>query len=129
MKEITAKFDINVVGESTGNPYSGEFKVRTLLTMRQQASADEGRRMILGFNPEAAAEGIKNLAFTAGQLSVRIIDSPDWFKSSGLGGIDMADANVLIDLLNKCGEAEQERKNGILKDGKAAEEALKAKKE
>lgn len=129
MKDITAKFEVNIIGENTGNPYSGEFKVRTLLTMRQQASADEGRRMILGFNPDAASDGIKNLAFTAGQLSVRIIDGPDWFKSSGLGGIDMADANVLIELLNKCGEAEQERKNAILKDGKSAEEALKAKKE
>jgi hypothetical protein len=126
MKEVTAKFEVNIVGENSGNPYSGEFEVRTLITMRQQAAADESRRMILGFNPDQADGGIKNLAFTAGQLSVRVKEGPEWWSSAGLGGIDLPDANVLIDLLNLCGEAEQERKNKIIKESKSAESSIKA---
>ena len=126
-QETTQVFDINVIGDDSGNPYMGSFKVRTLLTRRQLAAADEVRRTFLGSNPESASAQTKMDGFIVGQLAVRIIDAPEWFKNAGLGGQDLPDSNVLDKILENALKAEDERKGKILKQADSASESLKKK--
>lgn len=125
----TEQLTLDVVGQGTGERYTGIFEVRTSVTLKQQAAADEARRMILGFNPDAAADGIKNLAFVAGQLSVRLVGVPDWWKKYGLGGIDLPedDSNVLEELFDKVIGIQSAAKEKIRKDANLAAERLKSK--
>ena len=116
---------LSVIGNNTGDPYKGDFKIRTLLTLRQTAAADEARRLILGANSSEAISGIQNLAMAAGQLSVRIVEGPDWWNRAGLGGIDLEDDNILAELFKLCVEAANERRASILKDAEKAAESLK----
>lgn len=129
MDNLTAKFDINIVGEDSGNPYTGSFTVRTLLTRNQLAQADMNRRLILGPIPEGAAPmpRIATDAFIAGQLSVRIIEAPQWFDSAGIGGIDLFDTNVTEEIFRKALEAESQRKESLNKKADTAAEKLKKK--
>jgi hypothetical protein len=127
--ETTAIFDINMVGGDSGNPYHGTFKVRTLLTRRQLALGDEIRRDILGKNPEGASPRVAADAFIAGQLSIRILEAPEWFESAGVGGIDLPDINVLEEVFRKTMEAEEERKSKLVAAGDKAAEKLKKKTE
>jgi hypothetical protein len=127
--ETTAIFNINMVGTESGNPYHGDFKVRTLLTRRQLALADEIRRDILGKNPEGASARVAADAFVAGQLSLRVIEAPEWFKNGGIGGIDLPDINVLEEVFAKAIEAEEERKSKLVTAGDKAADKLKKKSE
>lgn len=128
-QEVNAKFDINLIGSESGNPYNGSFKVRTLLTRRQLAMADEVRRDIIGKDPDNAFPKVKTDAFIAGQLAVRVLDAPKWFQDAGPGGIDLPDNNVLELILDKAIQCEADRKDKILGEAKKAEEDLKSKEE
>lgn len=119
-QEISSVFDVNVIGTESGNPYTGTFKVRTLLTQRQLAVADEVRRDIIGPNPLGVLPSVATNAFVSGQLSVRVLESPDWFKNGGVGGIDLPDFNVTQEVFAQAIKAEEARKKAL---GLAADKA------
>lgn len=125
---MESTFSIHLVGDETGKVFSGEFKVRTVLTFRQQALADEIRRNILGSNPVGVAPGILNAAMVASQLAVRIVDAPAWWREYGEGGIDLADDNVIGEIFRLAVKAETDRKKAVQEEAKNAESALKKKK-
>jgi len=125
--DTTETFDINIVGEESGNPYNGTFKVRTLLTRRQLALADEVRRDILGPRPGDALAQVASDAFVAGQLAVRVLDAPDWYKNGGIGGIDLPDINVLERVFAKAIESENKRKEKLNTQADKAVETLRKK--
>ena len=127
--DVSAIFDINIVGDNSGNPYNGTFKVRTLLTRRQVALADEMRRSILGPSPEGATARVAMDAFVSGQLYVRVLEAPEWFKNSGQGGIDLPDINVLEEIFSKAIDSENARRSALLKESDQAATALKEKEE
>lgn len=119
--ETTATFEINEIGTKTGNPYNGSFKVKTLLTRREEFTADELRRAIIGANPDAVPPSLSGEAFMHGQLQVRIIDCPKWWEDAGMG-LDLPDLNVVVAVFQQAIDAEKKREKEIQK---ASEEALK----
>ena len=127
--ETTVMFDINAKGSESGNPYVGSFKVRTLLTRRQNAVADEVRRDIIGTNPAGVMARVAMDAFVCGQLSVRVVEAPDWFKNFGIGGIDCPDFNVLEDIFALAMKAENDRKVALGLVAKEAADKMKEAKE
>lgn len=128
MSEIEV-INISVVGEETKAQYRGAFKVRTLLTLRQQAQADVVRRAILGPDSENAFNILKENAFIAGRLAVAIVDAPDWFRPFGEGGIDCPDRSLIIELHDKWVEAQQERRKKLEASADSAREELSKTKE
>ena len=100
----------NEVGETTGERYTGTFRIKRILTQREEFLADLRRRSILGPNPENAIVAIVNNAFTLGQLSVRIIEGPSWWNPNedDVGGLDMLDMNILASLFEECMRADAE---------------------
>lgn len=115
------QFIINETGTTTGERYSGTFRVKTLLTKREEIAADIRRRSILGPNPETALTVISNDAYVLGQLSVRIIDAPSWWDKSD-GGLDLTDDNVIQKVYEETIKAEIEYREEV---AKAAEKVTK----
>lgn len=119
--ETTVKVDFHEIGSDTGQAYEGSFTIKTLLSRRDLFIADERRRLILGTLGDSAPSSINGEAFMMGQLAVRIVDSPKWFKDADLG-LDLKDENIVPLLFKLCVEKEQERKDDIKKK---SEESLK----
>ena len=106
--DTTAVFQFNVVGDTTGNPYTGKFKVKTVLSRRDSFLADERRRILIGANANSVSPSVGAEAFMLGQLFVRIVDAPAWWTQSD-AGLDIEDGNVITDLFSAVVKAEEER--------------------
>ena len=117
--ETTTIVQVSIVGEDTGNPYNGKFKVKTLLTRRDHFVADERRRILVGANAASVANSVNAEAFMMGQLVVRIVEAPKWWTDSD-GGLDLEDSNLVGELFSLVMKAEEERKENLKKEsGKA----------
>lgn len=113
--ETTVTFDINEIGEETGTPYTGLFTVKTILTRQDRFGADRERRRILGGdNPDQAMPGLQGEAFMLGQLSVRVVDAPKFWKDS-LGGLLLEDGNVIGRVFEIAIAKENERREKLQK--------------
>jgi hypothetical protein len=119
--ETTVTFSVNLVGSESGNPFTGSFTVKTLLSRRDHFKADEMRRLTLGGDSDHALPALQTEAFMYSQLLVRVTDSPKWWKDSN-GGIDLDDPNIMPEIFSLAIKAEKERKEKIVK---AAQEAVK----
>lgn len=118
--ETTAKFSVNIIGESTGKPFAGTFTAKTVLTRGDRFLADQRRRELLGPSAQEALPDLQLEAFMHGQLMVRIVESPEWWRQSDYGR-NLEDANVIIELFNLVREKEDQAKDELKK---TAEEAL-----
>lgn len=121
--EATTQFTISEIGEYSGKNYSGTFKVKTLLTRSDMFVSDQRRRDILGANGEQALDVLKAEAFMLGQLYVRVLDAPKFWKDSNFG-LDLEDVNVISSIYKKCMEAETERLASISKEAEVAKQSL-----
>jgi len=119
---------MDAVGSETGEKYRGDFRVKTLLNRRELAQADQIRRNFLGSNPEMSSERTAADAFIFGQLAIRVIEAPEWFKTAGIGGSELLDVNHLEDLLREISKAEKVRKEKLFGDAEKVAEKLAGKK-
>lgn len=119
--ETTAIFNVTVTGEESGQPFNGQFKVKTLLSRRDRLRADEIRRELIGGKPEGASASVIADALVLSQLAVRIIESPAWWQNSQ-GGLDLADANVIGEVFRLTMDEADKRAAALKKE---SEEALK----
>lgn len=117
--ETTAKFSINEIGEETGKHYSGDFTVKTILERGEYFEADKVRRSILGVNGGEALPSLQGEAYMLGEMSQRIVESPDWWKDS-LNGMKFQDPGVIGLIFKKINDLEKERKAAIKKEAKKA---------
>jgi hypothetical protein len=117
--EVTDTVSISSTGSLTGKSYIGTFKVKTILSRRDHFAADEQRRIILGANCQAALEPLKQEAFMLGQLSVRILESPDWWKAAGLG-LELEDPNIIEEIFQAAVAAGTKAKAEIKKEAAEA---------
>ncbi len=119
---------VNVVGDSTGRSYSGDFTVKMVMTQRDEFHADLRRRQILGPSPDGTppASKLQWDAFMLGQIQARTVESPKFWQDSDFG-MDLEDSNVATAVYNEILKAEDEFKSEILKDSEEALEKLKKK--
>jgi len=108
----TATFDIAIQDdELTMETYMGNFKVKCFLHPLEIIRADRIYRELIGpINSMMAGDTAQNYAFAISQLSVRLIDYPDFFKNPNapdLLGSHMPE-KVLIGVLNNSIDAETE---------------------
>lgn len=86
------QFQIDIEGES--KRYQGLFEMKLKLSWRELAREDEVRRAILGVNSSEASPEMDGVARAAAYLSVRLTDTPTWWKEGG-NGLELNDLNVL----------------------------------
>ena len=121
---IESTFAIAMKGDTLDHQYTGSFTVRCILTKREELIADIRRRELLGPIAEAAGPTVSNNAYVLGQLFVRIVDAPDWWKESD-GGADLYDTNVIGEVYAKVLEASAEWRKRVGAEAKKAEEPVK----
>lgn len=103
-----ATFSIKTTGSSTGDSYSGLFKVSTILGPFDHINANKLQRQLLGEHSIVADDLSRQYAFMLSQLHYRIISGPLWWKSALIvDGAHIKDENVLIEILNNALEAEE----------------------
>lgn len=107
--KTTKVVSVNIVGDRSGNPYTGDFTMKMLMTERDEFNADLRRRQILGPSPDGTppAAALQWRAFMMGQLAARITDAPEWWLSSDTG-MELADRNVVPAIYDAMLEAEEE---------------------
>jgi hypothetical protein len=117
--ETTKSFTINAIGETTGRSYSGKFTVKTVLTRADRFEADRRRRELLGPNGAEAMPDLQLESFYLGQLAVRIVEAPEWWKDSS-NGLNVEDANLIKELSELTFAKEQEAREELKKEAAAA---------
>lgn len=115
----TDNFSINIVGESTGLQWTGDFVCNVRQTKRQELQVAAIARELLGPNPDKADPRARSVAEIIAECQVSFKSVPPWFKDKGFG-LDLADDNVLEHLWAKIVEV---RLNAIKK---VKEKAAKA---
>lgn len=123
MAEVTKTIHVSTVGTLTGKPYNGKFTVKTVLNRRENFLADERRRFILGGNPNSAPPALQGEAYMLGQLFVRIVDAPDWWKQAD-GGLDIEDDNLIGELYKSIEAAAAEHEKELQQEAKGALDRL-----
>lgn len=121
--EFIKEINIDLLGAETGQRRNGKFKVKTLLSRRDRFLADEARRRILGFNPDAALLTLQEEAYVLGQLKVRVIEGPKWWNDSS-GGEDLEDGNVIAKVYEEALAAETERRSKLVGDATQAHKSM-----
>ena len=101
-----AVFEINTVGDTTFKHYQGQFTVRCILSIGQKHAMELENSRLLGnyANPTGQLKGYATVLST---LRSKIIDAPEWWKQS-LGGANINDENVLVDIFDEIEKAETE---------------------
>jgi len=108
-----AEFDYQGIGERTQQTYLGTFRAKCIISPMDHIKADRLYRELLGtVNPHLASKETQNFAFALSQLKVRLVDFPDFFKNKELNGSHL-DSNVLIDIINKSIDAQEEYKEQL----------------
>lgn len=120
--------EFNTIGKDTGQPYSGKFKIKTVLSRRDRFSADLRRREILGPNGDGAMPTLQGESFMMGRLFVSIVEGPDWWNNSN-SGLDLNDENVISELFEEALQAEREQLESVQKRAEQALEKLSKKKQ
>jgi len=119
--KYTATFSIDVVGEISGDPYKGTFKVKTRLSHRNHLERDQIRRNLLGANSDSASADAAGTAEIFAQLAVRIVDAPGWWKNAE-NGFELPDEAPVVAVYKAALEAQISANKGLQS---AAEEAKK----
>jgi hypothetical protein len=118
-------FDVKVTGDLTGKEYSGLFKVKTKLSVKERLKESEIKRSILGVASQDADQEAILMASAVAYLAVRVVESPAWWKESE-GGLSLEDLNVLA-VVNNTAQAEIAKEyDKLSKTAELAQVELKA---
>jgi hypothetical protein len=105
--------EVDIEGDTTLKKYQGQFTVRCVLSAGQRHGMELEKSRLMGTSSQPT-DALVGLAEVLGTLRAKIVDAPDWWKQS-LGGSQLVDENVLMELYNKIGESEIEWRNKVKK--------------
>ncbi len=121
----TSTFNISLIGDRTGEKWFGEFKSLRRLTHRSELMRDRIAREFLGPNPDGASQRAKDQSDMFAELSVSIVESPEWWKSAG-NGLDLGDDNVVMEVWQNVMRIKVEAIQEIQKKGDDAAKKLES---
>jgi hypothetical protein len=124
MKRNDAKFSIDIVGESTGIPWKGVFKVKLHRSFREDLRQDELRRQLLGSNPNGADRRAVNVADIFSFLWVRLLETPQWWEKAE-NGLGLEDDNLIAEVYSRAMQEVVSAQEETKKAGEEAEAELK----
>jgi len=117
-------FAIHVVGESTGNTWTGDFRAKTALSRRDIITRDKIRREMLGSGGGEVEQHAADLAMAYSELKIRITEAPEWFTSADYG-LDMLDEAPMAAIYQKAIKIFTDETERKLKAAKAKSDELK----
>jgi hypothetical protein len=124
-EDATAKFDINVLGETTKQTYLGTFEVNCILSPLEEIEADKTYRSLLGDTAMLMADQrVKEITFALSQLKVRLISFPPFWENHIIGGGHIKDYNVIFQVLDLAIKATNMYKEKLQKEAEVIKETL-----
>ena len=119
-------FDVDITGIDTGVRYQGQFKVKCVLDIAgKHALALEKTRLMADYaNPSPDLQAI---AIALATVRAKIIDAPAWWKEAD-DGAKLIDENVIIEIYDKCNEAEDEWRKKLKESAQQAKKEMEEKK-
>lgn len=118
-----AEFVIEEIGENTGENFKGRFIVKTRLSHRDHLLQDSVRRSLLGTTPGDPAGRAASSAEIFSQLSVRIVESPSWWKDAD-NGTELFDDAPVTAVYNAAIKAEKDAVAALTAKGEQAQKDL-----
>lgn len=116
--------NLDSVGEVTKSRWIGTFKVKCVLTHMDRMALERVYTELLPPKAnENASEDIKLRAATIAELSVRVIEGPEWWNASRNGQL-LVDSEPLYDLMVKCNEAYKDWSNRLNQAANSEEDAI-----
>ena len=117
-------FDIDLVGDTTGVKYKGQFTVYCVLDMKGKHALElEKTRLMADYaNP---SRGLFGIATSLATIRVRTVSSPAWWKNTD-DGANIKDENVIFAIYDKCLEMEKEWRRELKEASEEAEEEAPA---
>jgi len=98
---------LDVTGEKTKSRFMGTFRIKAVLTHADVIAIERMYSQLLPRTTSDTSEDAKLRASTISELSVRIVDGPEWWNGTRYGQL-LIDREPLYQLLIKCNEAEQD---------------------
>ena len=120
-------FDIDIVGDTTGYKYQGQFTVMCILDMAGKHSLElEKTRLMADYaNP---SRGLFGIATSLATIRTKVITSPAWWKNAD-DGAGIKDENLVFAVYDKCNEMEKEWRDELKTSSEEAETEVPSKKE
>jgi hypothetical protein len=116
-------FEIHVVGEETCETFTGKFRAKQKLSWADQLAISRYCRELLGVNAAEADVYTQHRAMVISELSARLSESPEWWRTSR-GGLDLVDDNVAMAVYDKAVEVRTKWLEVQKKKGEEAKKAL-----
>lgn len=104
--------NLDVIGERTKSRFLGTFRIKAVLTHADVIAIERMYAQLLPRSSGDISEDAKLRASTIAELSVRILEGPEWWNGSRSGQL-LIDREPLYQLLIKCNEAEQDWSNRL----------------
>lgn len=98
--------NLDSIGDRTKQRWVGPFRVKCVLTNEDRFRLERAYAELMPSREREVDEEIRLRAATIAELSVRVVDGPDWWVSTR-GGRLMADKSPLYDLIVMCNEEEK----------------------
>lgn len=108
-----ATFNFNLVGETTGIEYKGDFTVKCALSIEEKHTLELSKTRMMA-DAQNPSSGLMGIATTLSEIRARLIKTPSWWTDLG-NGYHVMDENIIFGLYGKCLEAEEAWKNSIKK--------------
>jgi hypothetical protein len=98
--------NLDSLGDRTKARWVGQFRIKCVLTNADRFKLDRMYAELLPPRDREVDEEVRLRAATIAELSVRVVDGPEWWSSTR-GGQLMADKAPLYDLIVMCNEEEK----------------------
>lgn len=102
LPDFIVTISIDATGDVTKRPWPGEFKVKLLLSHADRMTFERKYRELLP-NDSQVKDDVKFQASVLAELSVRVIDGPEWWESSKKG-MNLVDFSPLYELMKAINE-------------------------
>lgn len=122
---IGQAFEIHIVGDETGETFTGKFWAKEKLSQADILAIDARRRELLGPNSSEVSVDIYNRATVLSELTYRITGAPDWWKTS-FNGLHLVDDNLVMEVYEKVKKVREDWLAAQKEKGEKAKAALAA---
>jgi hypothetical protein len=119
-----SEFEVNLVGDRSGEKWLGTFSCSKCLSHRQQLMEDQVYRELLGKDLENASKRAKEQAELLSRIKVSLTKWPAWWTELGLG-FDALDDNLILAVWEGVMKIQLDAFQAVQNKAKAAEEQLK----
>lgn len=121
----TEAFSVHLIGDVTGETWTGGFTTKIWLSHRELLRIDQIRRQLLGETPSSPSVRAADTADMLSELQVRLVEAPAFWKDAG-NGLDLVDDNLLQEVWAKVQQAVARRVEARTKQARAVQERLRA---